>query len=71
MKFVDYQTPEYILTLRETYQDYGDLLSDFERKVYLLFIRGLSNKDIAEELEVEHVRVKNAIERCRQKFNSI
>lgn len=71
MKFVDFQTPEYLLTLRESYEDYGALLSSFEKEVYLLFIRGLSIKSIASNLNVEYVRVKNALERCRQKFNSI
>ena len=71
MKFVDFQTPEYLLTLRESYEDYGALLSSFEKEVYLLFIRGLSIKSIASNLNVEYVRVKNALERCRQKFNAI
>ncbi|WP_373815813.1 sigma-70 family RNA polymerase sigma factor [Jeotgalibaca porci] len=71
MKFVDFQTPEYLLTLRESYEDYGALLSSFEKEVYLLFIRGLSIKSIASNLNVEYVRVKNALERCRQKFNTI
>lgn len=71
MKFVDFQTPEYLLTLKETYEDYGALLSSFEKEVYLLFIRGLSIKGIASNLNVEYVRVKNALERCRQKFNAI
>lgn len=71
MKFVDFQTPEYLLTLRESYEDYGALLSSFEKEVYLLFIRGLSIKGIASNLNVEYVRVKNALERCRQKFNAI
>lgn len=71
MAFIDYQTPEHVLALREAYRDYGELLSKFEKEVYLLFIRGLSIKAIADELEVEYIRVKNAIERCRQKFNSI
>lgn len=71
MKFVDFQTPEYLLTLKETYEDYGALLSSFEKEVYLLFIRGLSIKSIASNLNVEYVRVKNALERCRQKFNAI
>ncbi|QIK51709.1 sigma-70 family RNA polymerase sigma factor [Jeotgalibaca porci] len=71
MKFVDFQTPEYLLTLRESYEDYVALLSSFEKEVYLLFIRGLSIKSIASNLNVEYVRVKNALERCRQKFNAI
>lgn len=71
MKFVDLQTPEYILTLRESYQDYGALLSNFEKEVYLLFITGLSIRSIASHLDVEYIRVKNALERCRQKFNAI
>lgn len=71
MKFVDFQTPEYLLTLRESYEDYGALLSSFEKEVYLLFIRGLSIKGIASNLNVEYIRVKNALERCRQKFNAI
>ncbi|MGO4995405.1 sigma-70 family RNA polymerase sigma factor [Jeotgalibaca porci] len=71
MKFVDFQTPEYLLTLRESYEDYGALLSSFEKEVYLLFIRGLSIKSIASNLNVEYVSVKNALERCRQKFNAI
>ena len=71
MKFVDFQTPEYLLTLKESYEDYGALLSSFEKEVYLLFIRGLSIKSIASNLNVEYVRVKNALERCRQKFNAI
>lgn len=71
MKFVDFQTPEYLLILRESYEDYGALLSSFEKEVYLLFIRGLSIKSIASNLNVEYVRVKNALERCRQKFNAI
>ena len=34
MKFVDFQTPEYLLTLKESYEDYGALLSSFEKEVY-------------------------------------
>lgn len=71
MSFVDFQTPEHILAVREAYLDYGELLSKFEKEVYRLFIRGSSLKDIAKELDVEYIRIKNAIERCRQKFNSI
>lgn len=71
LSFTDYQTPESILQINEAYKTYPSLLSEFEKQVYTFYMQGFSTRAIALELNIDVIRVRNALERCRRKFKLI
>lgn len=66
-------SPEKILLAKESLEELKGLisecLSDLERKVLVLYLFGLSYKEIAQHISVETKSVDNAIQRIRSKLS--
>lgn len=60
--------PENVIIAKEAYEGYIDLLSKFERQVYLLFIDGKTVEQISKILGSTETQVSNAWYRCTIKF---
>ena len=62
--------PEEAAVVKETYNNYLIELSPFEKKVFSLFLDGVSQKEIAEKLEIKLRKVQNALYRCSIKLKT-
>lgn len=60
--------PEEMLMLQEKLDSYLLKLSDFESKVFELYLAGQSCEEISQTLQTTEKKVQNAIYRCRSKF---
>jgi RNA polymerase sporulation-specific sigma factor len=56
---------------RQVRESIDSSLSDYERRVFGLFLRGLSYKDIAKHLSTSQKSVDNAIQRIRSKLKKL
>lgn len=61
--------PEEMLLLKETIDSHALDLSPFELDVYIMYLKGKSVEEISCLLSVEPGKIKNAMYRCRMKFN--
>lgn len=62
--------PEDVAVVNETFRSYLIQLSPYEEKVFQLFLTGVSLKHIAEKLNSEEIKVRNALYRCHMKLKS-
>lgn|SRR5699024_2026372 len=62
--------PEEAAVVKETYNNYLIELSPFEKKIFSLFLDGVSQKEIAEKLEIKLRKVQNALYRCSIKLKT-
>ena len=67
--------PEQILLAREKIQEMSEkiqsLLSPFERKAFILFLRGSSYDQVACQLQTSRKAVDNALQRVRRKLRTV
>lgn len=64
-------TPESILQVKESTEGYFDSLSRLEKEVFSQFIQGKTFAEIAEKMDCELDRVKQAYDRCRLKMKKM
>ncbi len=62
--------PEEQLIAKETLHDYVLDLSAFEMQVFLLYLQGLTQIEIADKINASRAQVQNALYRCVMKLRS-